>query len=317
MVIVSGPSGVGKSTICKKVVEKLANACLSVSVTTRPKADCEVDGQNYWFLTRKQFQQRIDDGLLLEYAEVFGNLYGTPRDKTELALQAGKTVILEIDIQGGGQVRRIYPDAETIFILPPTEKALEKRINLRGRESGKTAQQRLGKADSETAAARQCYEHMIVNDNYSRGCQLCQRGTWLCIFLTYLCNTDCAFCPAPYKEDRIISPFGDDPDIILDYISRYKQFEGVSFSGGECFLVFERLYDWLSFFKKRIPDMYYWVYTNGVAVNNNKLEWLKRAGLDEIRFNIAATGYNSPHVLENISQAARIIENVANSLITT
>lgn len=152
---------------------------------------------------------------------------------------------------------------------------------------------------------------MTVYDNYSRGCQTCQRGTWLCIFLTYLCNTDCAFCPAPYKDDRIVSPFGDNPDIILDYMSKYKQFEGLSFSGGECFLVFERLYDWLSFFNKKFPDIYYWVYTNGVAVNDMKLECLKRAGLDEIRFNIAATGYNSPHVLENISQAARIIENVA------
>lgn len=152
---------------------------------------------------------------------------------------------------------------------------------------------------------------MPVHDNYSRGCQLCQRGTWLCIFLTYLCNTDCAFCPAPYKDDRIISPFGDDPDIILDYMSKYKQFEGLSFSGGECFLVFERLYDWLSFFNKRIPDMYYWVYTNGVAVNNNKLECLKQAGLDEIRFNIAATNYNSPSILENIALAAQIIKNVA------
>ncbi len=99
-VIVSGPSGVGKSTICEEVVKRLDNVYLSVSVTTRPKSETEVDGEDYWFISEQEFQERINKGLLLEYAEVFGHLYGTPRDKVEEAVRKGKTVILEIDVQG-------------------------------------------------------------------------------------------------------------------------------------------------------------------------------------------------------------------------
>ena len=90
IVVISGPSGVGKSTICKELVKRLDNACLSVSVTTRPKSDKEVDGKDYWFVSRDEFQRRIEKGLLLEHAEVFGNFYGTPKDKVDEALAAGK-----------------------------------------------------------------------------------------------------------------------------------------------------------------------------------------------------------------------------------
>jgi len=90
IVIVSGPSGVGKSSICREVVKRLDNVYLSVSVTTRPRAEAEVDGQDYWFVSQQQFRKRIDEGSLLEYAEVFGHLYGTPKDKVAEALQAGK-----------------------------------------------------------------------------------------------------------------------------------------------------------------------------------------------------------------------------------
>jgi len=163
MVIVSGPSGVGKSTICKEVVKRLKNVYLSVSVTTRPKAESEVDGDNYWFISDEQFQQRINKGALLEYAEVFGGLYGTPKDKVEEALKAGKTVILEIDVQGAKQVKTIYPDAAMIFILPPTQKELAERMNLRGRESAEMVEKRLNGAGAEIAAAWQYYQHMVIN----------------------------------------------------------------------------------------------------------------------------------------------------------
>ena len=165
VVIVSGPSGVGKSTICKEVVKQLDNVYISVSVTTRPKAEGEINGKNYWFLSKEQFQERINKGLLLEHAEVFGYFYGTPRDKVQEALNTGKTVILEIDVQGAKQAKLIYPDAVMIFILPPTHKELAERMNLRGREDVETAGKRLDGAGSEIAAGWQYYEHFVINDD--------------------------------------------------------------------------------------------------------------------------------------------------------
>ena len=134
VVIVSGPSGVGKSTICKEVAKRLNNVYLSVSITTRPRSETEVDGQDYWFISEQEFQERIDKGLLLEYAEVFGHLYGTPKDKVDEALKRARTVILEIDVQGAEQAKAIFPDAVMIFILPPSAKTLAERMNRRGRE---------------------------------------------------------------------------------------------------------------------------------------------------------------------------------------
>lgn len=165
LVVVSGPSGVGKSTICRQVVRRLDNAYLSVSVTTRPKGPREENGREYWFLSREEFRQCIENGALLEYAEVFGNLYGTPKDKTDEALHAGRTVILEIDIQGGKQVKAIYPQAVMIFVLPPSAKVLAERMGHRGRETAEAAARRLGGARSEIAAASQFYDNMVINDD--------------------------------------------------------------------------------------------------------------------------------------------------------
>jgi len=165
IVIISGPSGVGKSTICKEVVKRLDNVCLSISVTTRPRAEAEVDGQDYWFLSQQQFRKRINEGSLLEYAEVFGHLYGTPKDKVEEALGAGKTIILEIDVQGAREVKSVCPDVVMVFIFPPTEKELAQRIKNRGREGMEAVEERLEGAGTEFAAAWQYYEHMVVNDD--------------------------------------------------------------------------------------------------------------------------------------------------------
>jgi len=165
LVVVSGPSGVGKSTICREVVKRLDNAFLSVSVTTRQKGPREANGREYWFLSRQEFHKRIENGALLEYAEVFGNLYGTPKDRTDEALRAGRIVILEIDIQGGKQVKAMYPQAVMIFILPPSAKALAERMGHRGRETAEAATRRLGSADAEITAARQYYDNMVINDD--------------------------------------------------------------------------------------------------------------------------------------------------------
>ncbi|MHC4076794.1 MAG: guanylate kinase [Planctomycetota bacterium] len=173
VVIMSGPSGVGKSTICKEVVKRFDNVYLSVSVTTRPKSEAEVDGQDYWFISEQEFQERIDKGLLLEHAEVFGHLYGTPRDKVEEAVQAGKNVILEIDVQGAKQALVFFPDAVMIFVLPPTEKDLVKRMDNRGREAADAAEKRLNGASDEIAAAWQYYKHMIINEDLPQAIDEC------------------------------------------------------------------------------------------------------------------------------------------------
>ena len=173
VVIMSGPSGVGKSTICKEVVKRLDNVYLSVSVTTRPKSKAEVDGRDYCFISEQEFQDRIDKGLLLEHAEVFGHMYGTPRDKVEEAVRAGKSVILEIDVQGAKQAQAFFPDAIMIFILPPTEKDLVKRMDNRGREAADAAEKRLTGASDEIAAAWQYYKHMVINEDLQQAVDEC------------------------------------------------------------------------------------------------------------------------------------------------
>jgi len=165
LVVISGPSGVGKSTICKRVVEEL-NAFLSVSATTRAQSELEQDGRDYIFLSRDEFQNRIRENGFLEYADVFGNYYGTPKTPVDEALANGRVVILEIDIQGGLQVKGVRPETEMIFILPPHKKDLEQRIKGRGRgEDAVAKQRRLEKAGREIAAAWQHYDHMVINDN--------------------------------------------------------------------------------------------------------------------------------------------------------
>jgi guanylate kinase len=168
LVVVSGPSGVGKGTICSEVAKRLDNVYISVSVTTRPKGFAEVNGRDYWFVTRQEFQQLIDGNNLLEYAEVFGNFYGTPAYKVKKALDAGKTVILEIDVQGGLKIKQKHPEAVLIFILPPDKQELAKRISGRGRDEAKEAEKRLNFAGTETLEAKKFYEYMVVNDDLEK-----------------------------------------------------------------------------------------------------------------------------------------------------
>ncbi len=146
--------------------------------------------------------------------------------------------------------------------------------------------------------------------NISKGCQLCQQGKWLCIFITYECNAQCHFCPSPFKNDRIHSAFGNKKDEILRYLIQ-NDFEGISFSGGDPFVVFDRLMEWLLFFKQKLPNYYYWVYTNGLYVDEQKLKLLSEGGMDEIRFNIAATGYTSNIILDKITIARKYFKHVA------
>jgi guanylate kinase len=170
-VIISGPSGVGKSTICKQVVEKL-DAFLSISTTTRSQSESEQNGREYNFLTRGEFEAMIQKDAFLEYAEVFGNYYGTPKEPVDEALADGRIVILEIDVQGALRVKKMRPECLTIFILPPLKKDLQERIDGRGRgEDAETKKRRLETASHEIAAAWQHYDHMVINDDLDQAVQ--------------------------------------------------------------------------------------------------------------------------------------------------
>ena len=171
LVVLSGPSGVGKSTITRQVVQRL-DAYLSVSATTRPRGAAEIDGRDYYFLSTQEFQRRLVEEAFLEHAEVFGNYYGTPREPVEKALADGRAVILEIDVQGGLQVKAKMPEAMMIFILPPRTEELLARIEGRGRgEDEQTRQRRLAKAETEIAVGKQHYRHFVVNDVLDKAVQ--------------------------------------------------------------------------------------------------------------------------------------------------
>jgi pyruvate formate-lyase activating enzyme-like uncharacterized protein len=150
----------------------------------------------------------------------------------------------------------------------------------------------------------------MMNPACSPGCIVCQRGEWLCIFLTYLCSANCSSCPAPFKgEDRIVSSLGSNPQEIAAHLSQAR-FSGIAFSGGDCFLVYDRLLAWLSFFRDRFSGYYYWAYTNGLQVTESQLRALAERGLNEIRFNIAASGYDSSQVIRLIKTASTLFDHV-------
>lgn len=165
LIVISGPSGVGKSTISSEIVKRLG-AYLCTSVTTREKGENEVEGEHYQFVTMDEFKKGIRQERFLEYAEVFGNYYGTLWQPVEDALEEGKTVLLEIDVQGGLAVKKVYKDVELIFIVPPHTNDLEKRMQVRQRgEDEESKKKRLQGAGEETAKAWQHYDHMVINDD--------------------------------------------------------------------------------------------------------------------------------------------------------
>ncbi len=166
LLIISGPSGVGKTTITRHVEQELGGV-FSVSVTTRPKSAADTQGVDYTFVDKAEFERRLDAGLLLEWADVFGQYYGTPREPVDAALADGQLVLLEIDVQGAVQVKKRMPQAFAIFIEPPSEQALLERLRGRQREDESIIQRRFAKARDEIARARSCgvYDRFIVNDD--------------------------------------------------------------------------------------------------------------------------------------------------------
>ena len=163
LIVVSGPSGAGKGTVCDAFLGAHGEIAYSISATTRAPREGEQDGVNYYFLSRTEFERMIDNGELLEWAEVYGNYYGTPLKKIEERLARGEDILLEIDTQGALNVQKKFPDGVYVFILPPSFDELEKRLRGRGTDSEAVVARRLAAAAGEIAAAKQ-YAYTIVND---------------------------------------------------------------------------------------------------------------------------------------------------------
>lgn len=164
--IVSAPSGAGKTSLVKALVDAQPQVRVSVSHTTRAMRPGEVDGVNYHFVTREDFLERLERNEFLEHAEVFGNLYGTSQRWLEQTLEEGYDLILEIDWQGAQQVRRLMPQARSIFILPPTQDALRQRLTNRGQDSDEIIERRMREAVSEMSHYVE-YDYLVINDDFA------------------------------------------------------------------------------------------------------------------------------------------------------
>lgn len=167
LIVYSGPSGVGKGTILKPYLETHPEAVLSISVTTRAPREGETNGVEYYFVSRGEFERLIKGGGMLEYAQYSGNYYGTPRAAVERMIAEGRDVVLEIEVQGAMQVKKTFPDAVFVFILPPSYESLRERLTGRGTETPETLAKRLATARHELACAPE-YDFVIVNDDINQ-----------------------------------------------------------------------------------------------------------------------------------------------------
>jgi len=163
LLVLSAPSGGGKGTVLKEMFAQDGNLRLSVSATTRAPRPGEVDGQQYYFLSQEEFEQRIASGGMLEYAQYVGHYYGTPRAPVEKWLDEGRDVVLEIEVEGAMQVRERFPEALLVFVLPPSFQELERRLTSRGTETPEQIGGRLAAARRELALAPR-YDYLLVND---------------------------------------------------------------------------------------------------------------------------------------------------------
>ena len=170
VIIVSAPSGSGKSTLVNGLMEQVGNIRFSVSYTTRAPRGAEREGQSYHYISREEFERRINAGEFLEYAEVFGNYYGTHRSYVDAAANAGFDLLLDIDVQGAMQVMDKLPDAVSVFILAPSREVLEQRLRKRSEDSEETIQRRLREASQEVRFAER-YTYALINDGVAESVQ--------------------------------------------------------------------------------------------------------------------------------------------------
>jgi guanylate kinase len=170
LVVISGPGGVGKDTVIERLLERNPRLCYSVSYTTRPMRDYEVEGEHYRFVDKAAFERMVEEGAFLEHAEVNGNLYGTSAARVEASQRAGYDVILKIDVQGADQVRQRRPDGVYIFLAPPSMDELIRRRIERGAESAEEIRARQELARWEMSFADR-YDHIVVNDDLERAVQ--------------------------------------------------------------------------------------------------------------------------------------------------
>lgn len=162
--IISAPSGTGKSTICKELIKEMPELVLSISYTTRQKRKGEQNGVDYFFISETEFEDKIKDNFFIEWVEVFGNKYGTSKEFITSAISDGKDVLLEIDVQGAKKIKKIFPEAITIFILPPSIEELRERMKKRNEDTEQEMEIRLKKARDEIMHST-FYDYIVINDD--------------------------------------------------------------------------------------------------------------------------------------------------------
>ncbi|NJK77453.1 MAG: guanylate kinase [Oscillatoriales cyanobacterium RU_3_3] len=164
LIVLTGPSGVGKGTLVKSILKRHRELYLSVSVTTRLPREGEIEGQHYYFVSRSRFEEMVEAGELAEWAEFAGNFYGTPYFSIQQGISEGKWVILEIELEGARQIRNKFPEALRVFILPPSWEELERRLRSRGQDSESAISRRLLRAKEEIEAAAE-FDFQVINDD--------------------------------------------------------------------------------------------------------------------------------------------------------
>lgn len=170
LLIISGPSGAGKTTLSHALIAAVPDTLIAVSHTTRSPRGNEKNGIDYFFVSKDEFQELIDNGEMVEYAEVYGNFYGTSRNSIEKPLREGKNIILDIDWQGARRVKSLFPEAVSVYILPPADREAQKRLQLRQQDTDDTIDARMSSYQEQMSHSHE-YDHQLINDDLAEAIQ--------------------------------------------------------------------------------------------------------------------------------------------------